>query len=81
MSEYTNFPKDFIERTKENLKNFVGDHDVTNLINSCLGLIIIPNQLLVNNLPNYEFTNNDRSYGIDKQNILDNIENKYSLKK
>lgn len=81
MSEYTNFPKDFLVRTKDNLSNYRGSYVVTNLINSCLGLIIIPNELLIKKLPNYQFTDNDKSYGITKHNILVNIENNYSLKK
>jgi hypothetical protein len=81
MSEYANFPKDFLERTKENLKNYTGNFEITNLINNCLGLIIIPNELLIDNLSVYEFTDNDKSYGISKKNIHTNISNDYSLKK
>lgn len=81
MSEYTNFLEDFLVRTKGNLNNYKGGCEITNLINSCLGLIIIPNELLIKKLPNYEFTDNDKSFGITKQNILVNIENNYSLEK
>ncbi|WP_407932416.1 HEPN family nuclease [Dysgonomonas sp. PH5-45] len=61
MSEYTNFPKDFLVRTKDNLNNYEGDYAVTNLINSYLWLIIIPDELLIKKLPNYQFTDNDNS--------------------
>lgn len=81
MSEYNDFPKDFIERTKVNIDKYTGDYEITNLINNCLGLIIIPNELLVDRLPIYEFNDNDKSYGISRQNILVNISNDYSLKK
>jgi len=69
MSQYENFPIDFITRTQLNLKNYNGEFEVTNLINNCLGLIIIPKQKLNENLPEYTFDDQNRDYGITKQNI------------
>lgn len=78
--EYQDFPKDFIRRTQANLKKYKWKYDVTNLINSCLGLIIIPNQFYVENLPNYNFTEFDKkTYGINRLNITFESNNDYSL--
>lgn len=40
--DYKNFLKDFIERTQKNLKEYHGEYEVTQLINSLLGLVTIP---------------------------------------
>ena len=45
MSEYSKeFVKDIARRTNENLKNYHGTYDVTQLINSAIGLLIIPHE-------------------------------------
>lgn len=78
--EYQDFTKDFIRRTQANLKKYNGKYDVTNLINSCLGLIIIPNQFYVENLPDYNFTESDKkAYGINRLNITYELNDNYSL--
>jgi hypothetical protein len=69
MSEYAIFPIDFINRTRENLEKYSGKYEVTNLINCCLGLIIIPKQKLKDKMPKYVFNNEDNSFGITKSNI------------
>lgn len=69
MSEYTIFPIDFINRTRENLEKYSGKYEVTNLINCCLGLIIIPKQKLKDKMPIYVFNNEDNYFGITKSNI------------
>ena len=78
MSAYTDFPRDFIDRSKTNVENYCGEYEITNLINNCLGLIIIPKQRLANNIPQYEFDNNDKSYGITRSNITQSDDG-YSL--
>ena len=80
MSEYSNFPKDFLIRTKENLNKYSGNFEVTNLINNCLGLIIIPKQLLIDILPDYEFNELDNKYGISKANIKNERNSDFKLK-
>ena len=43
MSEYSKeFVKDVAKRTKENLKKYKGHYDTTQLLNSAVGLLIIP---------------------------------------
>lgn len=79
MSEYSNFPKDFLIRTRENLDKYSGDFEVTNLINNCLGLIIIPKQFFENNLPDYVFNDSVDKYGISKTNIKHEKNNNYML--
>lgn len=79
MSEYLDFPIDFLIRSKKNLECYSGTYDVTNLINCCFGLIIIPKQLLIKSLTAYEFTDDDITYGFSKQNIKLNDENNYKL--
>lgn len=69
MANYSSFPRDFIKRTKEDIKKYSGQYNVTNLINSCLGLIVIPKGLIVEKLPKYTFNDNDKDYGITKTSI------------
>jgi len=69
MSEYTKFPIDFINRTRYNLEGYSREYEITNLINCCLGLIIIPKQKLHDRLPKYVFDNVDSKFGITKRNI------------
>lgn len=79
MSKYSDFPKDFLIRTRKNLIDYSGNFEVTNLINNCLGLIIIPKQLLNSNLTHYIFTDSDFKYGISKDNIKLEKGNNYKL--
>jgi len=64
--EYKDFSKNFIERTKDNLRIYSGKCEVTNLINCCLGLIIIPKEILVDKLSNDAVYEYDLSYCISK---------------
>ena len=70
MTEYTNFTKDFVNRTQDILNNYYGKYEVTNLINCCLGLIIIPKQNIGIKFPNYTFDNSNKRFGISKKNII-----------
>jgi len=80
MSEYAIFPIDFVNRTRENLEKYSGTYEVTNLINCCLGLIIIPKQQLTNDeLPKYVFNNEDNFFGITKSNIPFEENSKFDL--
>lgn len=67
MSEYNDFPKDFVTRTLKNLDNYTGIFEVTNLINNCLGLIIIPRQKMNNQISDYIFDEVNSDYGITKK--------------
>ncbi len=69
MSEYKDFPRDFIDRSKANVENYSGEYETTNLINNCLGLVIIPKEKLAKHFPKYEFDYNDKSYGITRSHI------------
>lgn len=79
MATYSQFPRDFITRTKEDIRNYSGQYNVTNLINSCLGLIVIPKELRVQRLPNYKFNDTDRRYGVTKASIELCKDKNYSL--
>lgn len=79
MSEYNDFPKDFIVRTLKNIDDYAGNLEITNLINNCLGLIIIPKQKLNSNIPIYKFNEKDSEFGITKNNILLEHRDDYSL--
>ncbi len=68
--EYKDFSKNFIERTKDNLRIYSGKCEVTNLINCCLGLIIIPKEILVDKLSNDAVYEYDLSYCISKTKKL-----------
>lgn len=50
--EYKNFLEDFITRSKKNLKEYHGVDEVTQLINSLLGLVTIPESWEYSNLDN-----------------------------
>lgn len=53
MSQYSKeFIKEIAERTKENLENYQGKYDVTHLINSAVGLIMIPHAKCYNKIEN-----------------------------
>jgi len=80
MSEYSDFPKDFLKRTLSIVENYKGEYDVTNLINCCLGLIIIPKQLLIDSLPDYTFSDNDKTFSIDKKSLKFIEDNDFSIK-
>ncbi len=69
MSEYNDFPKDFLRRTMQNVESYQGQFEITNLINNCLGLIIIPNDHLIETLPDYTFDHSDNRFGIGRGNI------------
>jgi len=45
------FPFDLIYRTKENLENYKGPYEITQLINSALGLIILPYEKIIKKNP------------------------------
>ena len=79
MSEWQDFPIDFLRRTMANVENYTGEYEVTNLINNCLGLIVIPNDHLVNRLPKYTFDKHDTTYGITRENILFEEHSNYTL--
>ena len=63
------FPEDFLERTREIINLYDGLSDITTLINCCLGLIVIPNDLFIHKLPKYTF-NKEKRYGITVSNII-----------
>jgi uncharacterized protein YxjI len=81
MSQYTDFPINFIKRTQKNLENYKGEFETTNLINNCLGLIIIPKQKLNEHLPKYIFDDENNDYGITKKNIEFENKDDFSLSK
>lgn len=84
--EYKDFSRDFIKRTKCNVAMYDGKYEVTNLINCCLGLIIIPKETIADKLSNDVVYECDLSYGISKEknNINDdyapNGDNTFGLK-
>lgn len=78
MSAYTNFKYDFIDRTLQNINSYSGNNEVTALLNSCVGLLIIPKETLFNALP----TANIQDYNIETQKLFidDGRHNKYKVK-
>ena len=69
MAMYEKFPRDFIKRTKEDIEAYSGQYNVTNLINSCLGLIVIPTEKYANIPNNYIFNEYSCDYGVTKSNF------------
>lgn len=78
MSSYINFEYDFIERTLADIKRYNGQFEVTALLNSCVGLLIIPKENLFDKLPDIDI----QSYGINSRLVRLNDGNSqpYSLK-
>ncbi len=80
MSEYRTFPNDFIYRTKSIMYSYSGKYGVTNLINCCLGLIVIPKQAFHHSIPNENTTDDIQAVGISKENITLLVDKKYGLR-
>lgn len=51
MSEWNSSERDYVLNTLENLDDYSGEHEVTMLINSFVGLIILPKERYFNSLP------------------------------
>lgn len=51
----TKYAKELNRRTKENLDNYQGPYEVTQLINSMVGMLVIPRQIYLQNLENVPF--------------------------
>nr|WP_319565535.1 HEPN family nuclease [uncultured Rhodoferax sp.] len=51
MEYESDFHRCFMERTQENLKNYQGNYEATQLINSLLGLLIVPKEKLFEKIP------------------------------
>ena len=79
MSEWKDFPRDFAARSRINVEKYSGEYEVTNLINNCLGLIVIPKELNLESLPIYKFAEEDHTFGINKKNIEKLDDSNYSL--
>lgn len=69
MTAYENFSIDFIKRTLNILEGYMGEYDVTNLINCAVGLIIIPKEQHFNCLRSINIQTLEEIYGITKPNI------------
>lgn len=78
MSAYINFEYDFIKRTLVDIERYQGEFEVTALLNSCVGLLVIPKENLFD-----KFSDEDIShFGIDvnKVRVNDNSGCPHSLK-
>lgn len=69
MSEYINFEYDFIKRTLVILENYEGIYDVTSLINNCIGLLVLPKELLSQKIPVQVLSDSQKTFGISRHNI------------
>lgn len=49
------FVKSFMSRTLEIATEYSGTHDATLLVNCLLGLLIVPKEILINQIPDYPF--------------------------
>lgn len=77
----SHFDISFIERTRANLEKYKGDYDFTMLINSLLGLLIIPNECIIKGEKQfkYDFLNKNltefnalkRVFNSDKFDFID----------
>lgn len=80
MSVYTDFPKSFIERTICNVNNYKGHYEVTNLINNCMGLLVILSNSDLIKLSDYTFDETNHRFRITRSNIQYESSNDYSLR-
>lgn len=78
MSAYTDFKYDFIQRTLQDINNYTGNYEVTALLNSCVGLLIIPKENLFNVLP----TKTVQDFDLETQKLFinDGRHNTHSVK-
>lgn len=78
MSTYINFEYDFIERTLIDIERYQGEFEVTALLNSCVGLLVIPKENLFDKLQDEDIC----QYGIavNKVRVNDNSGCSHSLK-
>lgn len=78
MSAYVDFKYDFIQRTLDEILRYDGQYEVTALLNSCIGLLIIPKETLFNKLPTIDISD----YDLDKKyvHVNDGRNNAYSIK-
>ncbi len=78
MSAYVNFEYDFIKRTLADIERYQGEYEVTALLNSCVGLLVIPKENLFDKLPDEDINR----FGIDanKIKVNDNSMHPHSLK-
>lgn len=51
----TKYAKELARRTRENLKNYEGPYEITQLINSMVGVLIVPRSLYLENFANVAF--------------------------
>lgn len=65
MSAYIDFEYDFIERTLLDIERYQGEFGVTMLLNSCVGLLVIPKENLFDKLSDEDVS----QYGIDMNKI------------
>lgn len=66
-----NFDISYIKRTLQNLNEFKGENDFTMLLNSLLGLLILPNEYNIKEVRKYNFNFFERK--ITEYQILSNI--------
>lgn len=80
MSEYKNFEYDFIQRTVEDIERYSGQYEVTSLINSCVGLLVIPKEKLFEQLPTSILNEDKKTFGIKKYNVRYIVPEKQELR-
>jgi hypothetical protein len=69
--EYSDFKKDFVERTLTIVRTYTGKYDATLLINCLTGLLILPKEKCYKDIPNNSIENLSDEWGIKKEHIKD----------
>ena len=62
------------------MDSYSGEYEVTNLINCCLGLIVIPKQVFHHSIPNNNTNDDIQDVGITEENITLLVDKQYGLR-
>jgi hypothetical protein len=69
--QYTDFDKDFIQRTLDILSDYKAPWEVTLLINCLVGLLILPKEKLFEKIPDFNIQDLTDDWGIKPEHITD----------
>lgn len=68
--DYKNFEKDFVTRTLETIHKTPSDYEVTLLINCLLGLVVLPDEKLYNQIFTRPLNQLPAGWGLSSANII-----------
>ncbi|MBE0504719.1 MAG: hypothetical protein IBX46_11375 [Desulfuromonadales bacterium] len=67
--DYDDIINDFNKRTKKLLDSYDGEYDVTLLVNCCLGLLVLPKEKCLKDIPDIEIPIDSSIWGINRKSV------------